>query len=167
MIFILIYHKDQNRDSLNSNYTRKQAIVSKAFISLSFSTYALKFCISWRNDFRNGTSENVEIESVPSVFWSFVGCFVCLQDDRQQANLNTLRFFSIFEIIKTRWHTRRTRMRNAVRRLFEFSIIDKGIIRKKRIIVSTIECRTFFCGKDISNPYWNEFFLSVNIIKKH
>jgi hypothetical protein len=49
-------------------------------------------------------------------------------------------------------------MRNAVRRIFEFSIIDKGIV------VSAIECRTV-SQKEISNLYWNEFFLSTDIVK--
>jgi hypothetical protein len=59
---------------------------------------------------------------------------------------------------KTKWHMRRAPIRNAMQSLFEFSIIDKGIARRKKIIIFTIDCRTFFVEKDISNLYWNELF---------
>jgi len=38
---------------------------------------------------------------------------------------------------ETRWHTSGAHMRNAMQSLSDFSIIDKAIVGKKRIIVST------------------------------
>jgi hypothetical protein len=60
-------------------------------------------------------------------------------------SLKCIRLLTVLFITYiTRWHTRRARMRNVVRSFFEFSIIEKGMVREKLINVSTVGHRTFF-----------------------